>query len=284
MTSGTATRPTCAGSPRRPDARHQPDAVRRRLLRPHGAGDGEGLRGDGRPGEGRDRQPGREPDGRPLLAPRAGAGPDAGDHDGDPRHAGRGQGVRRGGPRGRGQAADRPAGSPDLLSIGIGGSALGPMFVADALGDPADGQDGGLTSSTTPTPTASPACCARLGGTLGETLVVVMSKSGDHARDPQRHARRGRRLRESRPRLRQARRRRHRRRLEARPAGREQKAGSPGSRCGTGSAAGPARCRPSAWCRLLQGLDMDAMLAGAAAWTRRRACTTRRRTPPPCSP
>ncbi len=67
-----------------------------------------------------------------------------------------------------------------LLVIGIGGSALGPQFVAHALGRPGgdrlapsffdntdpDGMDGVLAS---------------LGGSLAETLVVVISKSGGTA-------------------------------------------------------------------------------------------------------
>ena len=51
----------------------------------------------------------------------------------DPRHAGAGEGLR--GRRARGRV--KPPRAPrftQLLSIGIGGSALGPMFVADALG------------------------------------------------------------------------------------------------------------------------------------------------------
>jgi len=64
-----------------------------------------------------------------------------------------------------------------LLSIGIGGSSLGPMFVADALGDPA-------TNRMTPwfVDNTDPDGIARvlreLGGKLGETLVIVTSKSG----------------------------------------------------------------------------------------------------------
>ena len=107
---------------------------------------------------------------------------------------------------------------------------------------------------------------ARLGGKLGRDALRRDQQERRHARDPQRHARRGRRLQGRRARLRQARRRRHRRRLEAGQDGRVAKAGSPGSRCGTGSAAGPASCRPSACCpAALQGIDIDAMLAGAAA-------------------
>ncbi len=64
-----------------------------------------------------------------------------------------------------------------VLSIGIGGSALGPMFVADALGDPAsdrmkidfiDNTDGDGIARALET----------LAGQLGETLCIVTSKSG----------------------------------------------------------------------------------------------------------
>ena len=68
--------------------------------------------------------------------------------------------------------------SPACCRIGIGGSALGPMFVADALGDPAHRPDAGRTSSTTPIPTGSPALSATLEGRLDETLCIVDRKSG----------------------------------------------------------------------------------------------------------
>ena len=64
-----------------------------------------------------------------------------------------------------------------VLSIGIGGSALGPMFVADALGNPAsDRMKVDFIDNTDPT--ASPARSQALAGRLGETLCVVTSKSG----------------------------------------------------------------------------------------------------------
>jgi len=64
-----------------------------------------------------------------------------------------------------------------LLSIGIGGSALGPMFVADALGDPAsDKLQPHFIDNTDPDGLARE--LARIGDHLDETLVVVMSKSG----------------------------------------------------------------------------------------------------------
>ncbi|AMV36199.1 glucose-6-phosphate isomerase [Planctomyces sp. SH-PL62] len=64
-----------------------------------------------------------------------------------------------------------------LLSIGIGGSALGPMFVADALGDPnADKLQPHFIDNTDPDGIARE--LERIGDRLDETLVVVMSKSG----------------------------------------------------------------------------------------------------------
>jgi glucose-6-phosphate isomerase len=64
-----------------------------------------------------------------------------------------------------------------VLSIGIGGSALGPMFVADALGRPGkDAMEAVFIDNTDPEGIARE--LDRLGGKLAETLVVVMSKSG----------------------------------------------------------------------------------------------------------
>ena len=64
------------------------------------------------------------------------------------------------------------------LSIGIGGSALGPMFVADALGDPAgDRMAVHFIDNTDPDGIAR--ILAGLSGRLGETLSLVTSKSGD---------------------------------------------------------------------------------------------------------
>jgi glucose-6-phosphate isomerase len=74
----------------------------------------------------------------------------------------------------------RPERAPQftrLLCVGIGGSALGPMFVADALGGP--GRDRlvpGFLDNTDPDGFAR--VLARLGPALAETLVVVTSKSG----------------------------------------------------------------------------------------------------------
>jgi glucose-6-phosphate isomerase len=64
-----------------------------------------------------------------------------------------------------------------LLCVGIGGSALGPMFVADALGRPGlDRLVPEFLDNTDPDGFAR--TFARLGGRLAETLVVVTSKSG----------------------------------------------------------------------------------------------------------
>src|SRR4051794_30739165 len=64
-----------------------------------------------------------------------------------------------------------------ILSIGIGGSALGPEFVADALGDPStDKMQVYFIDNTDPDGIAR--VLRYLKGKLGETLVLVTSKSG----------------------------------------------------------------------------------------------------------
>jgi len=64
-----------------------------------------------------------------------------------------------------------------VLCIGIGGSALGPMFVADALGDPAtDKLRIDFIDNTDPD--GIDRALRRLKGKLPETLCVVSSKSG----------------------------------------------------------------------------------------------------------
>lgn len=64
-----------------------------------------------------------------------------------------------------------------VLSIGIGGSALGPEFVADALGHPlTDKMRVHFIDNTDPDGMAR--VLASLGSRLDETLCVVMSKSG----------------------------------------------------------------------------------------------------------
>jgi glucose-6-phosphate isomerase len=64
-----------------------------------------------------------------------------------------------------------------VLSIGIGGSALGPEFVADALGSPTrDKMEIHFIDNTDPDGIAR--VLAALAGRLGETLCIVTSKSG----------------------------------------------------------------------------------------------------------
>ena len=64
-----------------------------------------------------------------------------------------------------------------VLCVGIGGSALGPMFVADALGNPGgDRMKLDFIDNTDPDGIAR--ARAGLAGRLGETLCVVSSKSG----------------------------------------------------------------------------------------------------------
>jgi glucose-6-phosphate isomerase len=63
-----------------------------------------------------------------------------------------------------------------LLVIGIGGSALGPQFVADALGGCADRLRPVFLDNTDPD--GIERVLGRLGEQLGSTLVVVISKSG----------------------------------------------------------------------------------------------------------
>lgn len=65
----------------------------------------------------------------------------------------------------------------ELLVIGIGGSALGPQFVADALSDPAtDKMNIHFFDNTDPD--GIDRVVRRLGGNLASTLAVVVSKSG----------------------------------------------------------------------------------------------------------
>jgi glucose-6-phosphate isomerase len=82
-------------------------------------------------------------------------------------------------PRSQAPAWERgaPARFTQVLSIGIGGSALGPMFVADALGDPAgDRLKVHFIDNTDPDGIAR--TLEGLAGRLGETLCIVTSKSG----------------------------------------------------------------------------------------------------------
>jgi len=70
----------------------------------------------------------------------------------------------------------------DVLSIGIGGSALGPQLVSDALGDTQDPLLVHFLDNTDPDGFAR--VLARLSGRLDSTLVVVISKSGN-TKEPQ---------------------------------------------------------------------------------------------------
>jgi glucose-6-phosphate isomerase len=63
-----------------------------------------------------------------------------------------------------------------LLVIGIGGSALGPQLVADALGGPDDRLEPHFLDNTDPE--GLDRTLGRLGDSLSETLAVVISKSG----------------------------------------------------------------------------------------------------------
>ncbi len=140
--------------------------------------------GQGRPSRGGDRPPGviANPDEDRMVghywlrAPRPRAR--ARDRPGDPGALDRTvKRLRRPTSTRRASSRRGRSGSTDVLVIGIGGSALGPQFVADALGGPGDRHDA-LTSSTTPIPTASTAILSTLGSMLDRTLEVVISKSG----------------------------------------------------------------------------------------------------------
>ena len=63
-----------------------------------------------------------------------------------------------------------------VLLIGIGGSALGPQFVADALGSASDPMDIYFFDNTDPD--GFDRVLAKIGDGLAHTLVVVISKSG----------------------------------------------------------------------------------------------------------
>lgn len=71
-----------------------------------------------------------------------------------------------------------PDGKPfeHILHIGIGGSALGPQFVADALGSSRDSMDIFFLDNTDPD--GFDRVFEKIGDKLAHTLVVVVSKSG----------------------------------------------------------------------------------------------------------
>jgi glucose-6-phosphate isomerase len=66
-----------------------------------------------------------------------------------------------------------------VLVIGIGGSALGPQLVADALGGRGDRMQPHFLDNTDPD--GLDRVLGGLGEGLGETLAVVISKSGGTA-------------------------------------------------------------------------------------------------------
>src|SRR5437870_4048979 len=63
-----------------------------------------------------------------------------------------------------------------ILSIGIGGSALGPEFIADALGQVKDPM--GIHFFDNTDPDGFDRVFDKIGNELGQTVVVVISKSG----------------------------------------------------------------------------------------------------------
>jgi glucose-6-phosphate isomerase len=76
-----------------------------------------------------------------------------------------------------GQIAGAKGAFKNVLVIGIGGSALGPQFVANALGHPKTDKMGVFFFDNTD-PDGMDRTLARLDGQLGQTLAVVISKSG----------------------------------------------------------------------------------------------------------
>jgi glucose-6-phosphate isomerase len=64
----------------------------------------------------------------------------------------------------------------NILVIGIGGSALGPQFIADSLASAADRMKAYFLDNTDPD--GIDKVMAQLGGELGQTLAIVISKSG----------------------------------------------------------------------------------------------------------
>ena len=64
-----------------------------------------------------------------------------------------------------------------ILSVGIGGSALGPEFVADALSDPATDKMKVFFIDNTD-PDGMDRVIRQIGSKLSETITVVISKSG----------------------------------------------------------------------------------------------------------
>ncbi|HEU0209353.1 MAG TPA: glucose-6-phosphate isomerase [Candidatus Udaeobacter sp.] len=73
-------------------------------------------------------------------------------------------------------AAENGKGFKHLLYVGIGGSALGPEFLADALGSPHEPMDIFFFDNTDPD--GFDRVFEKIGDRLSETLVVIVSKSG----------------------------------------------------------------------------------------------------------
>ena len=76
----------------------------------------------------------------------------------------------------RGELAGEGGRFENLLLVGIGGSALGPQFLAHALGTTDDRMTPYFFDNTDPD--GIDRVLARLGSALGQTLVIVISKSG----------------------------------------------------------------------------------------------------------
>jgi glucose-6-phosphate isomerase len=76
-----------------------------------------------------------------------------------------------------GQVAGANGPFKNVLVIGIGGSALGPQFVANALGQPATDKMSVFFFDNTD-PDGMDKVLGQLDGALGQTLAVVISKSG----------------------------------------------------------------------------------------------------------
>jgi len=148
--------------------------------------------------------------------------------------------------------------------IGIGGSALGPQLVNHALGQPRKDKLAVSFFDNTD-PDGIDYVLAGLRGQLAETLRRRHLEIRRHRRNAQRPARSRRGVQSRRPRLHETLRRRHGRRLQARSNRARPKVARPFPHVGLGrrphvriSAVG---LLPAA----LQGLDIEAMLDGAAA-------------------
>ncbi len=199
-------------------------------------------------------------------------------------HADRDQGLRRQGPL-RGRSPGPKGNFTHLLVIGIGGSALGPQFVSHALGPAAARTRWRSISSTTPIPTGSTTSSPSSAANLAQTLVVVISKSGGTLETRNGQLEAAAAFKAAGLSFPRALRRRDRGRLEARPARAEGGLARPLPDVGLGRRPHERALRRRPPAGRAPGLDIDAMLAGAAAMdavTRRHG--HRARTPPPSSP